>query len=243
MLSATSLIIISGFFIFGCTKNPIVAKVNGEAITQKDIDVLLTHSRIKEEGKISPQKSDLYRTMRRGLLNHLINERLMLQAAKKENIKVVKKEVMNAYSNIVSSFPKEEDYLKKIKERGMSRDIVLKSIERDLTIRKFKDSLSRNLAISEGELKDYYSKNLQASFPSEMAKEIKKIKTGDFGGPIKGREGYYLIKVQDRKEKRVAPFDEVRENIKHLLIEQKKEERLQSWLQEAKKKAKIEIFD
>lgn len=296
-----ALVLIGGFFIFGCAREPVVARVNGEAITKKEIAVLLKHGGIKEGVKESPEEAERRKAIRQELLNQIINEKLVLQTAKKENIKVDKKEVMNAYTNIVRSFPKEDDYLKKLKERGMSKDTVLKSIEKDLTVRKFKDSLSKDITISDKELKDYYDKNLETfttpeqlrlsvikvnsieeakkikrkigeganfeemamkypaghtgpgagetgwvtidSFPSDMAKEIKKIRAGAFGGPIKGREGYYLIKVKERREKKVLPFDEVKMNIRHILTQQKKEEKFQAWLREVRNKAKIEIFE
>ncbi len=295
-----ALILIGGFLVFGCSREPVIARVNGEPITQKDINVLLEHAGIKEGGKIQ-QGSDLHKAMRQEIINQLINEKLVLQAAKKENIKVDKKEIMNQYNNIVSAFPKEDDYLKKLKARGMSKDMVLKSIERDLTINKFRDSISKDITIPDKELKDYYDKNLSIfavpenlrlsiikvgnieeakkirkeiekgasfeemakkypaghtgpgagetgwvtmdTFPSEMAKEIKKIKTGSVGGPIKGREGYYLIKVQEKKGGKTQSFDEVKENIRHILMQQKKVEKFQIWLQDTKNKAKIEILE
>jgi foldase protein PrsA len=181
---------------------------------------------------------------------------------------------------------------------GMKLDI---SIEKDLIMGKFVDSLSRDITVSDKEIEDYYDKNLQAfttpeqlrlsiikvdnideakkikkeiekgadfeemankypaghgepgvvgetnwvtldTFPPDMVKEIKRIRAGTFGGPIKGREGYYIIKVQEKIEKKVQPFDEVKENIRNILIKQKRGERFQSWLQDARGKAKTEIL-
>jgi len=291
------LIVIAGFFIFGCAKETIIARVNGETITRKDLKDMLKRAGIKEaktkEGK------DAHRAMYPQLIDQLINEKLVLQAAKKENIKVDKKEVIRSYDEMVKTFPKEEDYLKGLKEKGMSKDMVLKHIEKDLIIGKFKETLARNLDIPDKELQDYYDKNLHAfttteelklsmikvnsiedarkvkkeleqgasfeemaykhpaghaepggetgwitlgTFPADMAKEIRKIKAGFFGGPIKGREGYYIIKVQEKKEKKVRSFDEVKENIRHSLLQQKKEERFRSWFQDTRKNAKIEVL-
>jgi len=292
-----ALIVIGVFLVFGCARESVIAKVNGEAITKKDLKALLAHAGIKDEAKI--KQDGAHNAMRQELINQLINEKLLLQAAKKENIKVDKKEVMRRYNDMSKAFPKEEDFLKKLKERGISRDVILKSIEKDLIVGKFKDSLSMNIPVSDREIKDYYDKNLKTfttakqfrlsviktdnidevrrikkelekgasfeetadkypaghtgpgagetglvtldTFPSAMAKEIEKIKAGSFGGPIRGREGYYIIKVQEKIEQKVKPFDEVRDNINHILIQQKREDRFQSWFQDARKKAKIEM--
>jgi len=296
-LRGIALIVIGWLLISGCEREPVIAKVNGEAITKKEITTLLGHGGIKEG---SPEEDIRYKAVRQELLSQLINEKIVLQAARKEKIKVDKKEVMDAYSNIVRSFTKEEDYLKKLGERGMTKDIVFRSIEKDITIRRFKDTFIKDISISDTEIKDYYDKNLQNfttaeqfrlsvikvnnleeakkikkdiekgakfeematkspaghtgpgvgdpgwvtinTFSADIAKEIKKIKAGAFGGPIKGREGYYLIKVLERREKRAQNFDEARENIRHILTQHKKEERFHAWLQDVKSKAKIEIF-
>jgi len=296
-----AVILTGGFLILGCAREPLVARVNGEAITKKEVTALLSHGGIKEGLKTSPEEDARYRLIKQEILNQLINERIVLQAARKEDIKVDRKDIMDAYTKLISGFPKEEDYLKRLKERGMSKDMILRSIEKDLTIKRFKDSLSKGLVIPDNEVKDYFDKNPQNfttpeefrlsviktesieeatkvereiekgagfeemakkypaghtapmagetgwvtidTFPPDMAGEIRGIKVGTFGGPIKGREGYYLIKVQEKKEKRLMSFEEVKENIRHLLTEQRKEERFQAWLQEVRKKAKIEVFE
>lgn len=292
-----ALIVIGVFLVFGCARESVIAKVNGETITKKELKALLAHAGIKDEAKL--KQDGAHNAMMQELINQLINEKLLLQAAKKENIKVDKKEVMRKYNDKIKAFPKEEDYLKKLKERGITKDMVLKSMEKDLIMEKFKDSLSMNMPVSDREIKDYYDKNIKTfttvkqfrlsvirtdnidearrikkelekglsfeetadkypaghtgpgagetglvtldTFPSAMAKEIEKIKAGAFGGPIKGREGYYVIKVQEKVEQKVKPFDEVRDNIHHILTQQKREDRFQSWFQDARKNAKIEM--
>lgn len=294
-----ALLIIGSFLFLGCSREPVVARVNGEAITQKELKAMLARAGMKEGTKVQ-QEGGIPKAMREGLINQLINEKLVLQAAKKENIRVDKKEVMKVYNDMAKAFPKEGDYLKRLKEKGISKDMMFKSIGKDLIVGKFVDSISRDITLSDIELKDYYDKNLQTfttpeqlrlsiirvdnideakkikkeiekgadfeemankypaghggpgvgetnwvtldTFPPNMVKEIKRIRAGTFGEPIKGKEGYYIIKVQERKEKKVQPFDEVKEGIRNILIQQKKGERFQSWLQDTRGKAKIEIL-
>lgn len=293
------LIIISCFFVFGCSREPVIARVNGEAITEKDIKSLLKHAGIKDDAKMQ-RGGDIHKKIMEEILNQIINVKLVLQAARKENIQVDRKELMKAYNDIIAAFPREEDYIKKLKEKGVSKDMVLKSIENDLIVRKFKNSLAKDVAVSDLEVRGYYDKNLKIftsiervrlsvirlssidearrirkeiergsnfeeiavkypaghtghgesqtgwvtldTFPAAMAKEIGKIKAGEFGGPIKGREGYYLIKVQEKMEKKVQPLSEVEQNIRHVLMQEKEKEKFNAWLQVAKGKAKIEIL-
>ncbi len=294
----TAFMLLAGVFLFGCEKESVIARVNGEAITQKDIKALVKHAGIKEGDKT--QQAEMQKVLQQELLNQLINEKLVFQAARKEGIKVDGNEIAQAYNNIVRAFPKEEDYLKKLREKGLSKDTILKSLERDIITVKIRDSVSKNIAVSDKELLNYYNKNLKLlavseelrlsiiktdnseevkkikkeldsganfeetakkypaghtppmggetgwitlnTFPSDMAKEIRKIKTGAFGGPIKGREGYYFIKVQEKKEGKVPSFKEAKDGIKHVLMQRKKMERFNAWLQNEKKNAKIEML-
>ncbi len=290
---------LGSLLVLACSREPVVAKVNGEAITGKDLKTLLEHAGIKEG---APQTAEAHKGLRQELLNQIINEKLALQAARKGNIRVEKIELMKAYDNVVSGAGmKEEDFLKKLKERGMSKDRFLKSLEGDLMVRKFRDTFVADIKVVESDMRDYYDKNLSTftqreqvrlslvkvndlgeakrirseiergakfedmarkypgghrepggeetgwvsidSFPGDIAKEITRIRAGSFAGPVKGKEGYYLIKVIEKKEKKITPYDQVRENIRHLLIQQKLNEKFRTWLENERKQAKIEIME
>ncbi len=298
-VSAAGLAISSLLFFSGCSRDPVVAKVDGKPIYNKDVSALLEHGGMGK-GKNSQQDSQHTKALRLELINQLINEKLVFNAIAKENIKLDKQEVMNAYKEIIKAFPNEDEYLKKLKEKGMSKDFVLKSLEKDLKIKKLRDKFATDITISDIEAREFYDNNISAfeqreqfklsliridnqqealkikdeiqkgvsfedmavkypaghteagshtdwitvdTFPAGMASEIRKISKGAFGGPIKGREGYYLIKVQDRKDKGLVAFDEVKEDIRQMLLEQLKAEKFQTWLHDERSKAKIEIIE
>jgi len=281
---------------FGCERDKIVAKVNGEKITEMDLNRLLEHGGMKTAQ--TPHEKEIQKMVRTEILNQLINERLMMQAARKEKIKIDKSEVTKEYEAIVKAFSSESEYLKRLKEKGISKDFILKSIEKDIMAAKFIDRLAKDISITENELKEYYEKNLSVfmtseayrlslikadsiddarkikreleagasfeemakkhpaghqeqgsetgwvtmgTFPKDIAKEIIKIKSGSFGGPIAGREGYYLVKVFEKREARTAPFEEVKADIIQILLQNKKSEILSNWIQQERAKAKIEI--
>lgn len=290
-------IILLGSAFAGCSRDPVVARVNGEAITQKDVNIMLRHAGIKEGAK-TMQAGNTHSAIQQELLNQLIIEKLVLQAAQKENIRATKDEVIKAYNDMLRAFPKEDDYLKNLKQRGFTKDMLLKSMEKDMTVGKFKESIAKNIVVDDRELQAYYESNLSAfrvreqvllsiikvitveeaknikreiekgesfekiadkypaghaekggnmgwitldTFPQDMAKEIRKIKAGSLGGPIKGREGWYIVKVHEKQDETIKPFNDVKEDIRQILTQHKKREQFHIWLQDAKKNAKIEI--
>lgn len=63
---------------------------------------------------------------------------------------------------------------------------------------------------------------------------------GKVGAPVKTQFGYHLIKVTERKEAKELPYGEVKEELATNLFERKKSEKVESFLEELRSKAKIE---
>ena len=55
----------------------------------------------------------------------------------------------------------------------------------------------------------------------QMVPEFDQAEVGKVVGPVKTQFGYHLIKVEDKKDASVTPFDEVKEQIRANLLQQK----------------------
>lgn len=78
-------------------------------------------------------------------------------------------------------------------------------------------------------------------FSPEMGKVMMDTKVGGVGGPVKGMEGFYLIKVYAKKTRRPESFKEAKDKIIRNLNQEKAQAALNGWLAEQKKKAAIEV--
>ncbi len=78
-------------------------------------------------------------------------------------------------------------------------------------------------------------------FSGEIKDALKELKPGQVGGPYKGRDGYYILKVKERQPEKVLSYEEARDQIKKELILQKRQATMAHMIEERKKKAKIEI--
>jgi peptidyl-prolyl cis-trans isomerase SurA len=75
-----------------------------------------------------------------------------------------------------------------------------------------------------------------------LADVVFSMDKGEVRGPIRTDRGYEIVQVVERKESSNArPFDEVKDSIRQQLYGQQMEKQTQSWLQELKKKAHIDI--
>jgi len=59
--------------------------------------------------------------------------------------------------------------------------------------------------------------------------------------PVDGTKGHYVIRFKERKDPPAEGFDKEKENIKKVLLEQKKLKTFEAWLAQAKSGSKIEI--
>ncbi|UCE79548.1 MAG: SurA N-terminal domain-containing protein [Nitrospiraceae bacterium] len=80
-----------------------------------------------------------------------------------------------------------------------------------------------------------------AVFSRSISSAIKGLDVGTHGGPYMGKNSYFLIRVKDREKETVARFEEVKDDINTLLLQQKRQAAIAHWVADRKKMAKIEI--
>jgi Parvulin-like peptidyl-prolyl isomerase len=78
---------------------------------------------------------------------------------------------------------------------------------------------------------------------SEFVEGFKNLKEGQVSEPVKSLYGYHLIKVTGIKSGGVVPFDEVKDQLKNFLLEQKKESIYNEKIQEWKTTIGVKIYE
>lgn len=76
-----------------------------------------------------------------------------------------------------------------------------------------------------------------------LEQEVEKLKAGEMTPWLKVKEGWYLLKLEEKKETHVKAFEEVRKGIEEKLFNQKRKKRLDEFLKELKEKSYIKILD
>ena len=83
---------------------------------------------------------------------------------------------------------------------------------------------------------------IKGVMPKDFDEKIFAVNVGDVSDPIKTDNGYYVIKVQEKKAKRDFTFEQVAPDMGQYLSAVKMQEEMNSYLNTLKDKSKIKVM-
>ncbi|HPD18089.1 MAG TPA: peptidylprolyl isomerase [Candidatus Goldiibacteriota bacterium] len=85
----------------------------------------------------------------------------------------------------------------------------------------------------------YFSKNELPSFITDV---VFNLKEGETSGIVKSPYGWHIFKCEEIINAKTPKFEEVKDEVYVKYFEQKKDEYIQTWLEDLRKNSKIEIY-
>ncbi len=168
------------------------------------------------------------------LINQLLTSMVPEDSIKEEDVK-------DYYMNSKIPFMKPERVLVKLiqvptREEGekILKEIKEDKIDFDTVGERFKKE--KTAVVSE------YGWARSDLFTGTIADALKELKKGEVGGPYKGKDGFYLLRVKDRKPSSVMSFEEAKDQIRSMLLDQKRQAVTAKYIAEQKKKADIKVY-
>ncbi|MFB6290674.1 MAG: tetratricopeptide repeat protein [Candidatus Bipolaricaulia bacterium] len=67
------------------------------------------------------------------------------------------------------------------------------------------------------------------------------LAVGEVGGPIKTSAGWEILRVEDKQERVVPSFEEIKDKVKQDYVSQEKQQRYDKWYEKVRKEATVEI--
>lgn len=287
----------------GCSNKGVAAKVNGDKIMITELD--------KQVEQLKKQYPQMFEgadgegrliDFKQRLLDNLINQKLLEQAATERKLEVTDADVDKQVKQLRAGFKDDSQFNDALKSAGMTLDSLKKQVKEQLLTQKIIESLAKDVNIADKDMKAYYDKN-KAQFQQKSAKRTSHIlfkpedkkeaqqvleeledggdfaalakqysvdtatasKGGDLGWPstayvaefesavskldkgetsglVKTPYGWHIIRVTDTRKTSQQSYDEVKEQIKQILIQQDRADAYQKYLEELRKKADIEIL-
>lgn len=214
-------------------------------VDNKDIDAELKTLKegfpSEEEYKAQLKASNLTEKK----LREMIREKLAIDAlqAKKSTYTVTDEDIVRSYEQVKASHiliepvGTERNFeLAKQQAEKVLAEIKGGKTFADMAKKYSKDPGSKDKG---GDL-GFFSRDTMVKEFSEAAFSLA---VGQISEPVKTDYGYHIIKVTGRKEAKGEEFEKEKENIRTSLQEQKGTEQLQTWFEQVRSKARIDIYD
>jgi len=155
--------------VFAAPVSRIVAVVNGDMITSRELDRAVKPEFIGQQ--IDPaKKPEMAAMVRKAVLDRMINEKLLYQQAEKDGITVTDEQVEKAFEAIVAeSGLSREAFLAKVKKEGMSEKMLRDQARTHIVSQQVMNrNVVKKVVVTEEEINEYYRRNM-AGFAESRA--------------------------------------------------------------------------
>ena len=237
--------------------NKILANVNGNSITERDIDAMIMAMGQQGDAYNNPQGRAM-------ILDQVINKKLMLLDAEKNlyeydaefkaELAQIKEDMLAnfAIKKVVENITVTDDEVKADYDNNPDKFKTGESVEASHILVDSEDKAKELLdKINAGEISFEDAARENSSCPSsqnggslgeftrgQMVPEFDNacfsMKVGEISAPVKTQFGYHLIKLTGKKESTMLSFDEVKDSLRQQLIGEKRQNAFQSKINQLK---------
>jgi len=217
-----------------------IAKKDGIVLTDEDINQFienvaknnnLTKDQLEEKIKQQGLNYDYYMEFAKFNAYKL----KVMQKVFAPTIQIDEQEIKNFYNNHANLFNQSTVVLDII-ETSNKNDI--EDAMKQLQLGASFDSVKEKYSVDKSEPKKVYVSDIN----KQLQGIIEKMQVGQISPIIESSNGYFIIKVLDKKDVNLS-FDEVKDKIRNLLFEEKLQERFASWLNGIKSSMDISTFN
>jgi len=163
-------------------QDKIIAIVNNAVITQKELSDFLSFMRLQlaSEKEYAPEElENKIQSIKQDLLEKLIEDKLILQEAKKNDVKVEESLIKARMLQIKKRYNSEEEFQRSLAIQGLTEaDIAAKIRDQAAMYNIIEQKVKSKISITPSEVTDFYYANIEEfNFPEE--RKLKFIKTTD----------------------------------------------------------------
>ena len=264
LIAATALVVLTGISLPAWAQdaqNPVVAKIDGVEITKSDLDLAI--------GNLDPQLAQLPEDQKKlAALSTIIDSKVIAEKARAEKLDetedfkarlefILDRELHNSYfkkhvvdvvtdADVKARYDKEVAALPPVEEVRARHILVKTEDEAKAVIKELGEGKdfaelakvkSTDPNKSDGGDLGYFKKGMMVP---EFETAVFAMNKGDVSKePVKTQFGFHVIKVEDKRVAPPPPFEQVKEQVKQIVMRDKYMEMLKA----SKDAAKVEIDD
>ncbi len=180
-------ILIFAFWIYCFAQDKIIAIVNNDVITQKDLKDFENFMRMQLSAEYQGQDLEKkIQSMKAELLDKLIEDRLIIYETKKKDIKVDVNRIKAKINDIRKHYASDAEFQESLKSQGMVQADLESRIKEQMLIYSIIESVIKSkISISPSDITVYYEKNPeQFKSPKEWDLDALAIESADLASRI-----------------------------------------------------------
>jgi parvulin-like peptidyl-prolyl isomerase len=173
-------VIFSLIFRPAFAEDKIVAIVNCDVITQKDLNDFINFTRMQMSSEHTPQEvENKIKSIKKDLLDKLIEDRIILQEAKKDKIKIDESRVKARIEEVKKRYGSDSNFQAALAGQGLVQADVESRIREQLLMYGIIEAKVRSkIVINPKEVTEFYEKNME-EFKSTAEFQIESLTTED----------------------------------------------------------------
>ncbi|MDP2940603.1 MAG: peptidyl-prolyl cis-trans isomerase [Candidatus Omnitrophota bacterium] len=158
-----------------------------------------------------------------------------------EDIKIEPKEIENYYNQFKDSFRESQQWRVReivVSTQDQAKQILIEALKGG-DFASLATQYSKSPSASKGGDLGFIA---QAKFP-QLDAVLSTLEVGGISNVVKGPDGFYIVKLEERKGGKEKPLSDVWDEIKEGLTVMKQSQKLQDYITKLKQNAKIEIHE
>ncbi len=153
-----------------------------------------------------------------------------MKSGKNDNVKV---------SHIFVAIPENADAAKVLEREEYARKILARARAGEDFATLAKELSEDRATRAEGGDLGYFGKEM--GLPKPVEELVFSMGVGEIGGPVRGNQGFHVIKLVDRRAADVKPLADVKEQLRLQLRQKEMERQTKIYLSELRKKTLVEV--
>ena len=177
LLILLSLIILVTTMVVGCKKETpqVIGEVNGEEITleQYNQHYQILKNYYAQQFPIDEKNTDMVKEIKDQSFNELVNQKLVMQQAKKLKIEIAAEQVDKDMENMQAGYEKQAKggWQKFLQENGFTEQVLRNEWTSQRTLLAVQDYVTSDIEVSKQEIENYYNEKRE-SFKQEGGIQI-----------------------------------------------------------------------
>jgi peptidyl-prolyl cis-trans isomerase SurA len=142
-------------------------------------------------------------------------------------------------SHIFVAIPENADAAKVLEREDYARKLATRARAGEDFAKLAKELSEDRATRAEGGDLGYFGKEM--GLPKPVEELVFSMKIGEIGGPVRGNQGFHVIKLVDRRAAGVKPLADVKEELRQQLRTKEMERQTKLYLNELRKKTLVEV--